>query len=107
MFGIKTKKDKKIEQQEERIKNLESLLASQYYKHPHITQAYNNMQTVCASARLDDGMPIEIAKQEIARKMIWELTRCIYYDVEDENDIAMGKVLKGYLNVGIPTERYR
>ena len=105
MFGIKTKKDKQIEQQEERIKNLESLLATQYYKHPHITQAYNNIETVCASVRLEDGLPIEIAKSEIANKMIWELTRFIYYDVEDDKPI--GKVLKGYLNIGVPSERCR
>ena len=49
---------------------------------------------------------ILIVKNVNTMIMMWELKRFIYYDVEDNNN-PIGKVLKGYLNIGVPSERCR
>lgn len=89
MFGIKTKKDKQIEE-------LKTQLSAMYFKHPHIIETQGNVVSLGAIAALEEGMPAEYAKQMIARKLVDEAIRFIHYDLEQHD----GKnVLKGYIQV--------
>lgn len=92
MFGIKTKKDKRIEY-------LESLVMAQQYKRPTIIQQAKDIQTLGASIILERDMPIEYAKREVTRRLIEGAEQNIYYDVEDDN--RGNKILRGYLRVVI------
>lgn len=65
MFGLKTKKDKRIEK-------LENQLSSMYLKHPHIITTQGNVITLGATQILEDGMPTDYAKQMVARKLVDE-----------------------------------
>lgn len=90
MFGIKTKKDKRIEE-------LEKKLECMYYKHPTIIERTSKTRSIGAKVILEDGMPAEYAKEKIARMMVGEVKDCVHYDVVNgENGKA---VLTGYLNV--------
>ena len=92
MFGIKTKKDKRIEY-------LESLVMAQQYKRPTIIQQAKDIQTLGASIILERDMSIEYAKREVTRRLIEDAEQNIYYDVEDDN--RGNKILRGYLRVVI------
>jgi carbamate kinase len=89
MFGIKTKKDKQIEE-------LKTQLSAMYFKHPHIIETHGNVVSVGAIAALEEGMPAEYAKQMIARKLVDEAIRFIHYDLEQHDG---RNVLKGYIQV--------
>lgn len=89
MFGIQTKKDK-------RIKELETQLSSVYFKQPHIITTHGNVIVLGAGQVLENGMPPEYAKRMIAQKLIDEAINYITYDLED----YCGKmILKGYIRV--------
>ena len=89
IFGIKTKKDKRIE-------DLESRLNSMTYKHPTIIASQKDTICLGATVVIEDNKPIEFVKRELAAKMMAEIERQIWYDVEDFNG---KKLLRGYLRV--------
>ena len=90
MFGLKTKKDKRIEE-------LENQLSSMYYlKHPHIITTQGNVISLGAIQILEDGMPTDYAKQMVARKLVDEAVNFIHYDLEQH---GTKNALKGYIQV--------
>lgn len=89
MFGIESKKDK-------RIKELERMLSSTYYRVPKVIAQDKNVITLCTRTILEDGMPTEYAKEIIARRMVDEIKQYIYYDIDDE---SCHHALKGYLKI--------
>lgn len=93
IFGIKTKKDKRIE-------DLKSMINSMIYKYPKIIASQKDSICLGASIIIEDDMPIEFAKKKLAEIMMKEVERQIYYDVED---VDGKKVLKGYLRVVVKT----
>ena len=93
MFGIKTKKDKQIEE-------LKAQLSAMYFKHPHIITTQGNVVSVGAVAALEEGMPAEYAKEMIARKLVDGAIRYIHYDLEQQDTVSGRRnVLKGYIQV--------
>lgn len=88
MFGIKTKKDKRIEDLESRL--------SLTYRHPTIIASQKDTICLGASVVIEDNMSIEFAKRRLAEIMMKEVERQIWYDVEDFNG---KKLLRGYLRV--------
>lgn len=93
MFGIITKKDKKIAEQAARIEELERWLVM---KPPTITETRHDVRTLRCSVVLQDGMPAEYAKRSIARKMVEGLEEVITYDFHDEE---YNRVITGDLKV--------
>lgn len=89
MFGIKTKKDKRIEA-------LEEQLNSMYFKHPTFINAHGNMQSLGAIQILEEGMPPEYAKRMIAQKLVEGAIPYIHYDLEQHGTKT---VLKGYIQI--------
>ena len=89
MFGIKTKKDKRIEE-------LENQLSSVYFNHPHIITTQGNVTSLGAAQILEDDMPADYAKQMVARKLVDEAIRFIHYDLEQHGE---RKALKGYIQI--------
>lgn len=95
MFGIKTKKDKEIEE-------LRSKLDMMYFKHPHIVTTQGNVIALGATQIIEDGMSAEYAKQMIARKLVDEAIKYIHYDLEQYlGQDGIQNVLKGYIQVVI------
>ena len=93
MFGIKTKKDKQIEE-------LKAQLSTMYFKHPHIITTQGNVVSLGAMQILEEGMPAEYAKEMIARKLVNEAIRFIHYDLEQQDIVGDRRnVLKGYIQV--------
>lgn len=96
MFGIKTKKDKRIEE-------LESMCKSLYFKHPHIIESMKNGTTIAATVVMEDlarnNVPIECYKREIRCKLAECLENFIRYDIVDD-EYTGKKILKAYLVVG-------
>ena len=89
MFGIKTKKDKRIE-------DLESQLSQMHYRYPTIIASQKDTICLGATVNIEDNMPIEYAKRKLAEVMMTEVERHIYYDIEDFNG---KRILRGYLRV--------
>lgn len=93
MFGIMTKKDK-------RIKELEDQIAYMYYKQPKIIQTSGNVITIGGKAIIEHDdyfhTPIEHYKKSIAQQMLRQIEDEIYFDIKDINGKA---VLTGYLRV--------
>lgn len=89
MFGIKTKKDKRIEA-------LEHQLDIMYFKRPQIITTKGNVIAMGATQILEEGMPVEYAKQMVARKLVDEAIRFIHYDLEQH---GAKNALKGYIQV--------
>ena len=89
MFGIKTKKDKRIEE-------LENQLHSMYLKHPHIITTQGNIISLGATQILEEGMSCDYAKRKIAEKFVDEAMKFIYYDLEQHGNKLM---LKGYIQI--------
>ena len=89
MFGIKTKKDKRIEA-------LENQLNSMYLKHPHIITTQGNVISLGATQILKYGMTSDYAKRKIAEKLIDEAMRFIHYDLEQHGRDMM---FKGYIQI--------
>lgn len=89
MFGIKTRKDKRIE-------GLENQLSSMYLRSPQIITTQGNVVKFGAIQILEEGMQTEYAKQMIARKLADEAIRFIHYDLEQH---GTKNALKGYIQV--------
>ena len=89
MFGIRTKKDKRIEA-------LENQLNSMYLKCPHIITTQGNVVNLGAIQILEEGMLTEYAKQMVARKLVDEAIKFIHYDLEQH---GTKNALKGYIQV--------
>ena len=90
MFGIKTKKDKRIEELEEQIRFA-------YFNQPRIIETSGNVLTVAAKVCLEDMMPVEYAKNKISYDMAKNLKEYIRYDVEQYSNGK--KALSGYLKI--------
>jgi len=90
MFGIKTKKDKRIEELEEQLRYT-------YFKQPMIIENRGNVLTVASKVCLEDMMPVEYAKDKISRDMAENLKEYITYDVEQYSNGK--KALSGYLKI--------
>jgi len=58
MFGIKTKKDKKIESLEEKIGKLEDRLYESRFKQPRLYQQNAKVETITAMQMVEPGMPL-------------------------------------------------
>ena len=89
MFGIKTKKDKRIEALEEKLLML-------HMKTPVLLTSTKDFVAIGARVMLEDGMPVEVAKRRIAHQMIEYCEGIIHYEVED---VEGKRILKGYLYV--------
>ena len=89
MFGIKTKKDKRIEA-------LENQLHSMYFKHPHIITTQGNVISLAATQVLEDGMPPDYAKRKIAEKFVDEAMRFVHYDL---GQCGRDWILRGYIRI--------
>ena len=89
MFGIKTKKDKRIEA-------LENQLSSMYFKQPHIITTHGNTISLGATQIIEEGMSSNYAKRRIAEKLVDEAMRFIHYDLEQHGRNLM---LKGYIRI--------
>lgn len=89
MFGIKTKKDKRIE-------SLENQLNRIYLKQPHIITTQGNIIALGAAQILEDGMPSDYAKRKIAEKLVDEAIKFIHYDLEQHGRNLM---FKGYIQI--------
>ena len=89
MFGIKTKKDKRIEE-------LENQLRSVYFRSPHIIATQGNVISLAATQLLEEGMSTFYAKRKIAEKFVDEAMRFVHYDVEQHGKDWM---LKGYIRI--------
>ena len=96
MFGIKTKKDKQIEELKETNKCLQESLASAYFKHPKIINTQGNVISIGAGQILEMGMPADYAKRRIAQKLVDEAIRYIHYDLEEHEGKTM---FKGYIQI--------
>jgi hypothetical protein len=105
-----TKKDKIIEEQKARIKELEDSQSAfmARFNRPIIIEQQREIIKVCCSQLLENGMPVDYAKKEIAHKMANELQRFIEYEIEDgiSKDGAYKNsrpypLITGYLNVAI------
>ena len=96
MFGIKTKKDKRIEQ-------LENMVNTLYFKRACITESINAKTLIAAGTIMKypehRNVPIEWYKQQIRSKLAEQLDDFIQYDIEDDKSTG-NKILKGYLVVG-------
>ena len=95
MFGIKTKKDRKIEELNEKVEKLEERLYFTRFKQPRIYQQDRKTETVTAMSVLEDGVPIDVIKREITKKLVDEVYNQIDWDIEDVNG---KKAIRGYLN---------
>lgn len=92
MFGIKTKKDRRIEE-------LEKLLVASNFKRPSIISTQQNVVCVGAKQTINEYMTIEYAKELIAQKMVEEVKKQITYDIEEVGSGKGERVLTGYLTV--------
>jgi len=100
-----TKKDKIIEEQKARIKELEDSQSAfmARFNRPIIIEQQREIIKVCCSQLLENGMPVDYAKEAIAHNMANELQRFIEYEIEDgtsENGRPY-PLITGYLNVAI------
>ena len=91
IFGIKTKKDKRIE-------NLENMLFATRLQTPMPITIEKNIVTLGASQVLSNEMPVEYVKDHIARMMVEKVRDQIFYDLEEHNGI---RVMHGYLRIVI------
>lgn len=91
MFGFKSKKDKRIEE-------LERLLAIASVKQPWVVTQEREVVTLQAKIVLEPGMPIEYAKETLARLMVQEVKEHMTYDLDDEQ---RDHILYGQLRIVI------
>ena len=103
MFGIKTKKDKKIESLEVKIKMLEDRLYESRFNQPRFYQQNAKVETITAMQIVEPGMQIDLVKSKIVAMMADELKDTIHYDVE-QDERTQNIVLRGYLNYVIDFE---
>lgn len=96
MFGIKTKKDKRIEE-------LEQKLYESRFKQPRLYQQNAKVETITAMQMVEPGMPIDLVKSKIVAMMVAELKDKIHYDIE-QDERTQNIILRGYLNYVIDFE---
>lgn len=77
MFGFKSKKDKRIEE-------LERQLQATYMKSPKVLTIERDIVVLGANIAIEPGMPVEYAKEMLARKMVEEVKQFMTFDLEDE-----------------------
>ena len=93
MFGFKSKKDKRIEE-------LERQLQATYMKSPKVVAIDRDIVVLGANTAIEPGMPVEYAKEMLARKMVEEVKQFMTFDLEDDNDRATPyPILHSYLKV--------
>jgi hypothetical protein len=102
MFGIKTKKDRKIEELNEKVEKLEESLYLTRFKQPRIYQQDRRTETVTAMRVLEDGVPTDVIKREITKMLVDEVYNLIDWDIEDYHG---KKVIRGYLNYVVDEKR--
>jgi hypothetical protein len=95
----KTKKDRIIEEQQERIEQLERELLFLTYPRPRVIEQNGKTITLCAKQLLDRGLPAEEAKSMIAHKMGDLLKDNIHFILRDQEPFMDKYVLVGYLSV--------
>ena len=78
MFGIKTKKDKRIEELERELFLLRPTTAFS-----QLRQLGHGDHLIC-SVELRDDMPTDVAKRILQRELAKKLDNYIWYDVEDD-----------------------
>ncbi len=94
MFGFKSKKDKRIEYLENRIRELENA----FYQ-PKIFQKNYHVETISAMDVVEPGVPIDFVKGKIAGKILDDIKdRGLYFEALDDNYRAGGLVLRGTLH---------
>lgn len=100
IFGIKTKKDKRIEELEEVIKVKDMTIksmADKVYGMPYIGPAKSfDYITVRSSRFLQDEIPLDFLKRDVAHKMTELLEDLIHFEVIE---VDGRKFLEGTLNV--------
>ncbi len=93
MFGFKTKKDK-------RIKELERQLQAVYMERPHIISTERDIVVLGANIMIEPHMPVEYAKEVLAKKMVEEVKQFMTFDLEDDTEKASPyPILHSYLKV--------
>ena len=92
-FGLKPiiNKDKRIVELEAQIEILT------HFKQPLVIRNEKDTLTFVETVVIEDGVPIDILKEEIARKMVEAAKDHIHYDIEDMENGQ--RVLTGYLTV--------
>ena len=92
MFGIKTKKDKRIE-------HLESLLAMPVAPYSQVEIRKGDLIPYAARVIIRDGMPVEYAKEQVARNLLENMKHHIHFDISDAD--KFGEItLTGKIYVG-------
>lgn len=95
IFGIKTKKDKRIEELEDMLFNI------QYRDRLHAVSDERGVQKMRARVVLDMNEPVEYAKLRMARQFAEMIEPYIRYDVEDYKDEYGKRILTGTFHVAI------
>lgn len=83
IFGIKTKKDKKIEELEKKVSDLEFLRCARI---PTLRIHYDVVE-VKAKSILEGYLPEEAIKKEIASKLVDYIEPFITYDIQDVTEV--------------------
>lgn len=78
IFGIKTKKDKRIEELERELMIAKSLDVSN-----HITYVNHNVRTLIARADGYFGEPVMFLQKEVVRKLSENLENFVEFEVEE------------------------
>lgn len=91
IFGIKTKKDKRIEELEKLLDYMSATAK------PHIATIERDVVTLKCKQILEPGMPVEFAKHRIARDFTEHIETQIDYDIRDSD--TPYPVIEGTLRV--------
>lgn len=102
IFGIKTKKDKRIEELDKKIEELEkrndALIYSLTLK-PHMVETgLRDIQVYEYATVLEDGEPVEWAKERIALEFRFMLRDNIFYDITTDKKTRKN-ILHGRIGV--------
>lgn len=82
IFGIKTKKDKKIEELEKQVKDLQSTM---FLKTPVMRVNYDIIE-VKAKTVLDERMPTDFFKDELCKKLSGYIKPFVTFDIYDAKE---------------------
>lgn len=102
IFGIKTKKDKRIEELDKKIEELEkrndALIYSLTLK-PHMVETgLRDIQVYEYATVLEDGEPVEWAKERIALEFRFMIRDDIFYDITTDKNTGKN-ILHGRIGV--------
>lgn len=89
IFGIKSKKDKRIEE-------LENMLATMYLRQPQIVEQKGSVVPLRAGIRLAHDVPLDVAKDMVVKVMSESIKDKIHYEVDE---VCGEMVINGYLNI--------